>query len=63
MKQLNNIIIFTGGLFIAVFKGQEARSRWISKMKNRNENRKQKLENASEEVLLDDFEIASFHKN
>lgn len=59
MKQLNNIIIFTGGLFIAAIKGREARSRWINKMKNR----KQKSGNTSDEVLLDDFEIASFHKN
>jgi hypothetical protein len=63
MKQLTNMIIFAGGLFIAAVKGQDARSRWISKMKNRNENRKSKMENTSEEVPLDDFEIASFHKN
>ena len=63
MKQLNNMIILAGGFFIAAVKGQNARSRWISKMKSRNESRKSKSGNTSEEVPLDDFEIASFHKN
>ena len=64
MKQINNKIfvaaVVVGGLFIGAVKGQNARSRWISKMKTRDENRKVKNPN---EVILDDYEIASYHNN
>ncbi len=64
MKQINNKIfvaaVVVGGLFIGAVKGQDARSRWISKMKTRDENRKVKNPN---EVILDDYEIASYHNN
>jgi hypothetical protein len=66
MKQFNHRIfiaaVVVGGLFIGAVKGQEARSRWISKMKTRDESRKTKSENPHE-VILDDFEIASYHNN
>lgn len=64
MKQINHRIfiaaVVVGGLFIGAVKGQDARSRWISKMKTRDENRKVKNPN---EVILDDYEIASYHNN
>ena len=64
MKQINNKIfvaaVVVGGLFIGAVKGQDARSRWISKMKTRDENRKVKNPH---EVILDDYEIASYHNN
>lgn len=64
MKQINHRIfiaaVVVGGLFIGALKGQEARSRWITKMKTREDNRKVKNPN---EVVLDDYEIASFHNN
>ena len=67
MKQMNHRIILAsiivGGLFVGIVKGQEARTRWITKMKTRKEDRKMKTEKNSKEVALDDFEIASFHKN
>jgi predicted metal-dependent enzyme (double-stranded beta helix superfamily) len=67
MKQMNHKIILAsilaGGLFVGIVKGQEARSRWVTKMKTRREDRKMKLEKNPGEVTLDDFEIASFHKN
>ena len=66
MKQINHRIfiaaVVVGGLFVGAVKGQEARSRWMSKMKIREESRKTKPEK-SNEVILDDFEIASFHNN
>jgi hypothetical protein len=66
MKQINHRIfiaaVVVGGLFIGALKGQEARSRWISKMKTREESRKVKSENP-DEVVLDDYEIASYHNN
>jgi hypothetical protein len=64
MKQFNHRIfiaaIVVGGLFIGALKGQEARSRWVSKMKTRDESRKVKNAN---EVELDDYEIASYHNS
>jgi hypothetical protein len=64
MKQFNHKIfiatVVVGGLFIGALKGQEARSRWVSKMKTRDESRKVKPPN---EVELDDYEIASYHNN
>ena len=64
MKQINHRIfiaaVVVGGLFIGAVKGQDARSRWISKMKTRDENKK--VKNPSE-VILDDYEIASYHNN
>ncbi|HJS55507.1 MAG TPA: hypothetical protein VJ765_13225 [Chitinophagaceae bacterium] len=66
MKQFNHRIfiaaVIVGGLFVGAVKGQEARSRWMTKMKIREESRKTKSEK-SNEVILDDFEIASFHNN
>ncbi len=63
MKQFNQKIfiaaVVVGGLFIGAVKGQEARSRWVNKMKVRDE---RKVKNPNE-VVLDDYEIASFHNN
>jgi hypothetical protein len=61
-KLILTAIIF-GGLFIGIVRGQEARTRWISKMKSRQDEKKSKLEKKPHEVILDDFEIASFHRN
>ena len=70
MKQMNNKIfiatIIAGGLFVGFIKGQDARNKWVSKMKSRHENpkeKKEKKEKNAQEVALDDFEIASFHKS
>jgi len=64
MKQFNHKIfvaaVVVGGLFIGAVKGQEARSRWVSKMKIRDE---RKIKTNPNEVVLDDYEIASFHNN
>ena len=65
MKHFNHKIfiaaVVVGGLFIGAVKGQEARTSWVRKMKSKDE-RKMKLENPNE-VMLDDYEIASFHNN
>jgi hypothetical protein len=64
MKQFNHRIfiaaVVVSGLFIGALKGQEARSRWISKMKTRDE---RKVKADPNEVVLDDYEIASFHNS
>ena len=66
MKQINHRLfiaaVVVGGLFVGAVKGQEARSRWVSKMKTRDESRKMKSEKPNE-VVLDDYEIASYHNN
>ena len=65
MKQINHKIfiaaVVVGGLFIGAVKGQGARSSWVKKMITRDE-RKMKAQNPNE-VVLDDYEIASFHNN
>ncbi|HEX6848293.1 MAG TPA: hypothetical protein VF144_15025 [Chitinophagaceae bacterium] len=65
MKQFNHKIfiaaVVVGGLFIGAVKGQEARSSWVRKMKTRDE-KKIKSQNRNE-VILDDYEIASYHNN
>jgi hypothetical protein len=64
MKQFNHRMfiaaVVVGGLFIGAVKGQEARSRWVSKMKIRDE---RKIKPNPNEVVLDDYEIASFHNS
>jgi hypothetical protein len=65
MKQINHKIfiaaVVVGGLFVGAVKGQGARSSWVKKMITRDE-RKMKAQNPNE-VVLDDYEIASFHNN
>ena len=65
MKQINHKIfiaaVVVGGLFIGAVKGQGARNNWVKRMKTRDE-RKMKAQNPKE-VVLDDYEIASFHNN
>ena len=67
MKKVNYKLILASvvvcGLFIGIVRGQEARTKWISKMKNKMESKKSKKESPNKEVTLDDFEIASFHQN
>jgi len=64
MKRINHKIfiaaVVVGGLFIGAVKGQGARSNWVKKMKNRDE---RKMRTSPNEVVLDDYEIASFHNN
>ena len=64
MKQINHKIfiaaVVVGGLFIGAVKGQGARNSWVKKMKTRDE---RKMKPGPKEVVLDDYEIASFHNN
>lgn len=70
MNQFNNrwvmAFIVSAGTVISIFKGSEARQKWVFKIKNRFEEKKllaeQKKLMRSGGVLLDDIELASFHK-
>jgi len=70
MNQFSNkwvmIFIISAGTVISIFKGSEAKQKWIFKLKNRFEEKKQLAEQKkfarSGGVLLDDIELASFHK-
>lgn len=70
MNQLNNkgviVLIITVGTAIGIFKGTEARQKWVFKMKNRYEEKRQLAEQKkllrSGGVHLDEIELASFHK-
>lgn len=70
MNQFNNkwvlVLIITVGSVINILKGSEARNKWVFKMKNRFEEKRQLAEHKklarSGGVLLDDIELASFHK-
>ena len=70
MNQFNNkwilILILAVGTVISIFKGPDARNKWLFKIKNRFEEKKQLAEQKkllrSGGVLLDDIELASFHK-
>jgi hypothetical protein len=59
------LLVLTGGFFVGALKGEEARQKWIFKIKSKYENRKQIAEKRSivrkGGVLLDDIEIAAFH--
>ena len=70
MNQFSNkwvlVLIITVGSVINIFKGSEAHNKWVFKIKNRFEEKRQLAENKklirSGGVLLDDIELASFHK-
>ena len=66
MKQmiykLTMTTIMTVGLFVGMVKGQEARTRWINKMKGRLEASEKQKPNPGE-VILDEIEMAAFHNN
>ena len=66
----NKMIVFlavTVGGMIGVVKGEEAKQKWVFRMKSKYENRRLMAERKSLArkggVLLDDIELAAFHNN
>lgn len=53
--------IVTAGLFIGVVKGHDAKTKWMNKRKGRQEQKKVRLAGNTGEVMLDDYELESFH--
>jgi hypothetical protein len=66
----NKVVVFlavsVGGM-IGVIKGEEAKQKWVFKVKSKYENRRLMAERKSIArrggVMLDDIELASFHNN
>lgn len=58
-------LILVGGLFVGMVRGHEARERWISKMKNRYDDKKtvtlQPSKKGTTQVILDEIEMATYH--
>lgn len=71
MKQVNNkwvvLLAITIGTIIGIFRGSEAKQKWVFKIRNRFDEKRQLAEEQKlrreGRVALDDIEIASFHKN
>lgn len=66
----NKVVVFlavsVGGM-IGVIKGEEAKQKWVFKVRSKYENRRLMAERKSIArkggVMLDDIELASFHNN
>jgi hypothetical protein len=65
-KKYAIVLILVAGTFIGIFKGAEARGKYIFKVKNRYAEKKQLAEKKkllrSGGVALDDIEMAAFHR-
>lgn len=61
------VLILVVGTMIGIFKGSEARQKWVFKIKNRYEEKKHQNEMkkycADGGVCLDEIEMASFHNS
>ena len=71
MKQVNNkfvvLLAIVIGTIVGIFKGTEAKQKWVFRIKNRYEEKRQMAEHKKllrdGGVALDDIEMAAFHKN
>jgi uncharacterized membrane protein YqgA involved in biofilm formation len=71
MKKVNNklvvLLAIVIGTLIGIFKGSEAKQKWVFKIKNRYEEKRQLAEHKKllrdGGVPLDDIEMAAFHRN
>jgi hypothetical protein len=61
------VLVLVVGTLVGVFRGNEAKQRWIFKIKTRFEEKRHLAERKKlmreGQVALDDIEIAAFHKN
>ncbi|MEP7258047.1 MAG: hypothetical protein ABI687_06660 [Flavitalea sp.] len=70
MKQFHNkwaiILIISVWAIIGIFKGSEAKQKWVFKIRNRDEEKRQVAEQKRSlregRLALDDIEMAAFHK-
>ena len=66
----NKVVVFlavTVGGMIGIVKGEEAKQKWVFRVKSKYENRRLMAERKSIArkggVMLDDIELAAFHNN
>ena len=71
MKHVNNrfvvLLAIVIGTIVGIFKGSEAKQKWVFRIKNRYEEKRQIAEHKKllreGGVALDDIEMAAFHRN
>ena len=71
MKQVNNkfvvLLAIVIGTIVGIFKGTEAKQKWVFRIKNRYEEKRQLAEHKKilrdGGVALDDIELAAYHRN
>lgn len=71
MKTLKNrtilLLALTVGTIVGIFKGNEARQKWVFRIKSRFDEKRQLAEQKKflrdGGVALDDIELAAFHNN
>ena len=71
MKQVNNrfviLLAIVIGTIVVIFRGSEAKQKWVFRIKNRYEEKRQMAENKKllrdGGVPLDDIEMAAYHRN
>lgn len=59
------LAVFVGSI-VGLFKGTEAKQKWVYKIKSRYEDKRQMAAKKSlqpGQVMLDDIELAAFHNN
>ena len=60
-------LAFTIGTIIGLFRGEEAKQKWVFKIKSKYDNKRmiaeRKLIARNGGVLLDEIEMSSFHNN
>lgn len=68
-KLLNRLILFVAlsiGTIVGIFKGTEAKQKWVFRIKSRLDEKKltaqQKKLQKEGAVMLDDIELAAFHR-
>lgn len=61
-----NLSIYTAGAVIGLFRGQAARQKWLFRIRRRHEEKRRLSEQKrllrEGGVVLDDIELAAFHK-
>lgn len=71
MKQVTNryvlLLAIVIGTIVGIFRGSEAKQKWVFRIKNRYEEKRQMAEHKKllreGGVALDDIEMAAFHNN
>ncbi len=58
-RKIGLAVAITAGFFIGAFRGEVAKQKFITKVKNRYEQQNSRVQ--QDEVILDEFEFSAFH--